>query len=573
MLEASTLSSSTQSHSPCFLFGHRNAGFLSRTLVNCILVLLILMQSALVSPSSAQDCQYSPYWGQDGELWNPSGPLKDYSHVGYHEGNDPIPYQQRSASKSFGPGRFTITDRIIITNGVLRGAGKDKTVLYFPNGLVGMGYPCPGKNCWEWNIGVIQLGPGSEIGLEDLTIEFAPHKWTHHNGQGYNGPTIEDCVNCWIKNVKVINADEGFGFHRGHHNTLDNVEIIGGYHNYIHMTLTQNNLVTNFRASGGSYHGFSGNWDTHGGVYANGWGNPVVINPDHNGPPTTGLLYSNIQGTGGKKSSMSDTFLWNYMNQTLCPLDIHQAQLARRLGMGMAPVADAGLDQTVLMGEAVTFDGRGSRDSDGEALTFHWDFGDGSTSTQAVATHSYATAGLYTATLTVEDGSLSDSDSAVVRVTSLPSDGETWRVNAGGGSYTDGGGNEWSKDQPYSPGGWGYIGGKTYSSRDAIANTSDDPLYQTTRYGNFGYRFDVPSGEYDVTVHFGEDYWNAPGKRLFDVYIEGMLVLDNYDIYATAGHDVAVVLTFPGVVVDDGQLILDFVTVKDNALISAIEIR
>jgi hypothetical protein len=74
-------------------------------------------------------------------------------------------------------------------------------------------------------------------------------------------------------------------------------------------------------------------------------------------------------------------------------------------------------------------------------------------------------------------------------------------------------------------------------------------------------------------VHFGEDYWNAPGKRLFDVYIEGMLVLDNYDIYATAGHDVAVVLTFPGVVVDDGQLILDFVTVKDNALISAIEIR
>ena len=26
---------------------------------------------------------------------------------------------------------------------------------------------------------------------------------------------------------------------------------------------------------------------------------------------------------------MSDTFLWNYMKQNLCPLDIHQAQLAQ----------------------------------------------------------------------------------------------------------------------------------------------------------------------------------------------------------------------------------------------------
>jgi hypothetical protein len=503
MLEIHTQPRSTQSLATCYLVRHCTSRSQSLVPLSALLVLLIFSQIALVSTSSAQVCQYSPYWGEYGELWDPNGPLQDYSYVGYHQGNVPIPYRQRSATKSFGPGRFTITDRMIITKGVLRGAGKDATILYFPNGLIGMGYPCPsdtGGNCWDWGGGVIQLGPGSEIGLEDLTIEFPPHKYTHHNGQGHNGPDIRECVNCWIKNVKVINTNEGFSIHWGHHNTIDGVEVIAnpaGSHNYIHMTLTQNNLVTNFRVSGGAIHGLSGNWDTHGGVYSNGWGNPVVIEPNHNGPTTTGLLYSNIQGTGGKKKKLSDTFLWNYMNQTLCPPDIHQAQLASRLGIATSSIAAAGLDQTVLVGQVVALDGGGSSDPDGAELAFQRDFGDGSTSTQAVITDGYADVGTYAVELTVSDGS---------------------------------------------------------------------------RHGNFGYRFGVPGGEYDVTLHFAEVYWKGPDKRPFDVYIEGTLVLDNYAVY-TAGGDVPVVVTFPGIAVDDGQLTIDFITRKDTAVISAVDTR
>ena len=156
MLEVYTQARSTQSHSTCFLFGHRTSSFPSLTAVSSILVLFIFAQIALVSTSSAQNCQYSPYWGEDGELWDPNGPLKDYSYVGYHQGEDPIPYQQRSASKTFGAGRFTITSPMTITKGVLRGAGKDKTILYFPNGLMGMGYPCVQKlrsELWDWDYG------------------------------------------------------------------------------------------------------------------------------------------------------------------------------------------------------------------------------------------------------------------------------------------------------------------------------------------------------------------------------------------------------------------------------------
>ncbi|WP_433728814.1 ThuA domain-containing protein [Actinoplanes sp. CA-051413] len=49
----------------------------------------------------------------------------------------------------------------------------------------------------------------------------------------------------------------------------------------------------------------------------------------------------------------------------------------------------------------VQFSSAGSRDPDGGALTYAWTFGDGGTSAEANPTHTYATAGNYTAQLTV----------------------------------------------------------------------------------------------------------------------------------------------------------------------------
>ena len=40
-----------------------------------------------------------------------------------------------------------------------------------------------------------------------------------------------------------------------------------------------------------------------------------------------------------------------------------------------------------------------------------------------------------------------------------------------------------------------------------------------------------------------------------------------------AGHDSAVALTFPDILVTDGQLTLDFVTITGNAKVSALGIQ
>jgi large repetitive protein len=84
------------------------------------------------------------------------------------------------------------------------------------------------------------------------------------------------------------------------------------------------------------------------------------------------------------------------------------------------PVANAGPDQTAGETQSVSFNGSGSSDVDGDALTFAWDFGDGSTATGVAPSHAYADNGTYTVTLTVTDGyGNSASDTAIVTVTNV----------------------------------------------------------------------------------------------------------------------------------------------------------
>ncbi|HZB47669.1 MAG TPA: carboxypeptidase regulatory-like domain-containing protein, partial [Mycobacteriales bacterium] len=104
-------------------------------------------------------------------------------------------------------------------------------------------------------------------------------------------------------------------------------------------------------------------------------------------------------------------------------------------------------------------------------------------------------------------------------------------VNAGGGAYTDGAADPWAADRPYTPGGYGYVGtGAERSTTRGIAGTTDDALYQTQREGTGGYRFDaLPAGTYAVDLDFAELRAGLPaGRRVFDVTVNGAVVLDDY---------------------------------------------
>jgi PKD repeat protein len=81
------------------------------------------------------------------------------------------------------------------------------------------------------------------------------------------------------------------------------------------------------------------------------------------------------------------------------------------------PVADAGTDQTSIVGTEVIFDGLGSYDIDDGIKTYAWNFGDGTTGNGETATHFYSNNGVYTVTLTVTDNSNEiDTDTAQVTI-------------------------------------------------------------------------------------------------------------------------------------------------------------
>jgi hypothetical protein len=109
----------------------------------------------------------------------------------------------------------------------------------------------------------------------------------------------------------------------------------------------------------------------------------------------------------------------------------------------------------------------------------------------------------------------------------------------------------------------------------AVTNPAPQAVYQSERFGSFTYTIPGfnPGAPYTVRLHFAEFFWSMAGQRVFNVLINGTQVLTNFDIIAAAGaKNKAIVEQFTSNANSSGQFVIQFVTVKDNAKISGIEI-
>ena len=109
----------------------------------------------------------------------------------------------------------------------------------------------------------------------------------------------------------------------------------------------------------------------------------------------------------------------------------------------------------------------------------------------------------------------------------------------------------------------------------AIAATDDDALYRTGAWHEEGlsYGFALDPGSYRVALHFAETWSGAfaDGVRVFDVAIEGEVVVDDLDVHAAVGARRALVVERE-VSVGDGVLDLDLLPGVQNPAIAAIAI-
>lgn len=123
-------------------------------------------------------------------------------------------------------------------------------------------------------------------------------------------------------------------------------------------------------------------------------------------------------------------------------------------------------------------------------------------------------------------------------------------INAGGGAYTAVDGTPYVADAAYE-------GGSTQVSARAVDATEDDALYNDWRWGDFAYRLPLVDGPYTVELHFADTYNSSAGQRVFDASIEGVAVIDDFDIIASVGVDTATVRRFD-IVLADGLLDIAF---------------
>ncbi len=151
----------------------------------------------------------------------------------------------------------------------------------------------------------------------------------------------------------------------------------------------------------------------------------------------------------------------------------------------------------------------------------------------------------------------------------------------GGWQYRDDKGRVWLADNAWSDDAqWGVEGGGA-AVRDEKALALDpavelDGMYRAERYAMKAYRFHLPAGRYDLRLHFLESYDldNAvEGRRVFDVLLNGKVVMEKFDPVRVAGKATPAVMDFENINLVDGRLEIGFASHSDEpAIINGIEI-
>lgn len=161
-------------------------------------------------------------------------------------------------------------------------------------------------------------------------------------------------------------------------------------------------------------------------------------------------------------------------------------------------------------------------------------------------------------------------------------------------------GQTWIPEQEYKAGSWGYVGGQVYvikgSTRTGygatkdILGTEDEPIFQTQRTGIQQFRFDVPSGKYDIIFHFSElvsperernlayNLGNTAQaeefkERSFTVMVNGKEVVSGLNNLESLKPLHAVSIKYSININDENGLTIDFKPITGEAILNGIQLK
>jgi hypothetical protein len=146
-------------------------------------------------------------------------------------------------------------------------------------------------------------------------------------------------------------------------------------------------------------------------------------------------------------------------------------------------------------------------------------------------------------------------------------------INAGATDYTDSQNKKWVKDAPFVNTGNIFDAPGTTD----ILSTTEDGLFRSERWDastgeELKYSIPIPNGQYQIKLYFAETWVKTVGGRVFDVKVEGVTVLNDYDIYSQAGAFNTAVIETVTTTVSDSMLTIEFIHGVQNPKVCAISV-
>ena len=110
-------------------------------------------------------------------------------------------------------------------------------------------------------------------------------------------------------------------------------------------------------------------------------------------------------------------------------------------------------------------------------------------------------------------------------------------INCGGESLKSSNGITYVADSYYS-------GGQTsgFARGEEIKHTNDQEVYYTERWSKEDLTYTIPikgEGSFVLILQFSEVYFSSKGEKVFDVEVNGIKVLESFDIFEKVGKNAA----------------------------------
>jgi hypothetical protein len=150
-----------------------------------------------------------------------------------------------------------------------------------------------------------------------------------------------------------------------------------------------------------------------------------------------------------------------------------------------------------------------------------------------------------------------------------------FRVNAAGPALQAAdGGPDWTTDAGLVSGGNIADWGTTVPRDGTVPTGTPADIFATERWAEQDWNFPVPAGRsVTVRLYFANQYDGTaqPGQRVFNVLIDGVTKLSNFDIVASAGNKTGTMRAF-SITTDADGVDVDFRAITENPLINGIEL-